>query len=42
VHVSLHRGSDIHTTLDETGRLVSDKPSTNGEHMKIMEETCAK
>ena len=42
VHTSLHRGSDIHTTLAETNRLVGDKVATNGEHAKIMEETCAK
>jgi putative redox protein len=42
VHVSLHGGSDIQTTLVQPDRLMSNEPSINAEHMKIMEETCEK
>ena len=39
VHVSLHRGSDVRTTLAQTAIPMSGEPSAKGEHMKIMEET---
>jgi putative redox protein len=42
VHVSLHRSSDVQTRLVQTEPLMDNEASINGEHMKIMEETCAK
>ena len=40
VHVSLHSGSDVRTTLAQTDIPMSGEPSAHGEHMKVMEESC--
>jgi putative redox protein len=40
VHLTLHRGSDVSTTLLPVDRLFGDETDTGCEHMKDMEEAC--
>ncbi len=40
VHLTLHRGSKVQTTLVPSLPLASNEPETTCEHMKNMEEAC--
>jgi putative redox protein len=42
VHLTLHRGADVETTLVPGDQPLPDKPPTGCEHMKDMEEACEK
>jgi putative redox protein len=42
VHLTLHRGADVMTTLVPGEQPLGDQPTTECEHMKDMEEACAK